>query len=63
MTPARGEAHGGTRRPALVALLFAISGASALMVEIVWQHWFRLLLGATAPATSATRPRQRGSLI
>jgi spermidine synthase len=37
-----------------VALLFAISGTSALMVEIVWQHWFRLLLGATAPATSAT---------
>jgi spermidine synthase len=37
-----------------VALLFALSGAAALMVEIVWQHWFRLLLGATAPATSAT---------
>jgi spermidine synthase len=54
VTPAGGEAQRGTGRPALVALLFGLSGAAALMVEIVWQHWFRLLLGATAPATSAT---------
>ncbi|MEN8181648.1 MAG: hypothetical protein ABFS46_03830 [Myxococcota bacterium] len=39
---------------AWLALLFALSGAAALIIEIVWQRWFRLLLGATAPATSAT---------
>lgn len=37
-----------------VALLFLVSGAATLMVEITWQRWFRALLGATAPATSAT---------
>lgn len=46
--------RGAGRRPALVALLFGVSGAAALVMEIVWQRWFRLLLGATAPATSAT---------
>jgi spermidine synthase len=39
---------------AVIALLFVLSGAAALIIEISWQHWFRLLLGATAPATSAT---------
>jgi spermidine synthase len=37
-----------------VALLFLVSGAATLMVEITWQRWFRDLFGATAPATSAT---------
>ncbi len=37
-----------------IALLFLLSGAATLMVETTWQRWFRGLLGATAPATSAT---------
>lgn len=53
MRPARRGAR-GRGRLALVATLFALSGSAALMMEIVWQRWFRLLLGATAPATSAT---------
>lgn len=37
-----------------VAPLFLFSGAAALIVETTWLRWFRLLFGATAPATSAT---------
>lgn len=44
---------GSTRLPAL-ALLFGLSGASALVAETVWLRWLRELLGATAPAASAT---------
>src|SRR5215510_7877005 len=39
---------------ALAAALFLVSGAGALVVETTWLRWFRLLLGATAPAVSAT---------
>ena len=42
------------RRVALAAGLFALSGLGALVVETLWLRWFRLLLGATAPAVSAT---------
>jgi spermidine synthase len=46
---------GGRAAPALLyAALFAVSGAAALVVETVWLRWFRLLLGATAPAVAAT---------
>ncbi len=34
--------------------LFLLSGAGALVVETLWLREFRLLLGATAPAVSAT---------
>jgi len=34
--------------------LFVLSGAGALIVETLWLRDFRLLLGATAPAVSAT---------
>lgn len=34
-------------------LLFAISGAGALVVETVWMRWLRDWLGATAPAAAA----------
>jgi spermidine synthase len=37
-----------------LALLFALSGVAALVVETTWLRWFRLLFGATAPAASAT---------
>jgi spermidine synthase len=37
----------------LAALYFA-SGAAALVIETTWLRWFRLILGATAPAASAT---------
>ncbi len=36
------------------AALFLLSGTGALVVETLWLRWFRLLLGATAPAVSAT---------
>jgi len=39
---------------ALLALLFLVSGAGALVVETTWMRWFRLLFGATSPAVSAT---------
>lgn len=39
---------------ARLAALFLVSGAAALVVETTWLRWFRLLFGATAPATSAT---------
>lgn len=39
---------------AAAAVLFFLSGTGALVVETTWQRWFRLLFGATAPATSAT---------
>ena len=39
---------------ALACALFLLSGAGALVVETTWLRWFRLLLGATAPAVSAT---------
>jgi spermidine synthase len=39
---------------AIVALLFLASGVAAVAVETTWLRWFRLLFGATAPATSAT---------
>jgi spermidine synthase len=43
-------------RPKLLGLaaLALASGAAALVVETTWLRWFRLLLGATAPAASAT---------
>jgi spermidine synthase len=34
--------------------LFFVSGAGALVVETIWLRWLRALLGATAPAASAT---------
>jgi spermidine synthase len=34
--------------------LYTLSGAGALGVETVWMRWLRLVLGATAPAASAT---------
>jgi len=37
-----------------LALLYALSGAAALVIETVWLRWLHLLLGATAPAASAT---------
>jgi spermidine synthase len=41
-------------RFALGCALFFLSGMGALVVETTWLRWFRLLLGATAPAASAT---------
>jgi spermidine synthase len=41
-------------RLAAAALLLALSGAGALVVETTWMRWFRLLLGGTAAAASAT---------
>jgi spermidine synthase len=35
-------------------LLFVLSGLGAVAVETIWMRWLRLLLGATAPAASAT---------
>lgn len=40
------------RRPLL--LLYFVSGVGALIVETIWMRWLRGLLGATAPAASAT---------
>ncbi len=39
---------------ALACGLFLLSGIGALIVETTWLRWLRLLLGATAPAVSAT---------
>jgi spermidine synthase len=39
---------------ALAAILFLLSGAGALVVETTWLRWLRSLLGASAPAVSAT---------
>jgi spermidine synthase len=39
---------------AAALLLFLLSGAGALVVETTWLRWLRELLGATAPAASAT---------
>ncbi len=44
---------GATPLP-LAAGLFFVSGAAALVVETTWMRWLRELLGATAPAASAT---------
>lgn len=38
----------------VVAFLFLVSGAGALVAETTWMRFFRLLFGATAPAVSAT---------
>lgn len=38
----------------LAAVCALLSGAGVLIVETVWLRWLRLLLGATAPAVSAT---------
>ncbi|HEY8494743.1 MAG TPA: hypothetical protein VIN04_12680 [Myxococcota bacterium] len=35
-------------------VLYVLSGLGAVAVETVWMRWLRLLLGATAPAASAT---------
>lgn len=44
-----------SRRAAVgLALLFGASGCAALILETTWLRWFRGLLGATAPAVSAT---------
>jgi spermidine synthase len=49
------DSRGAARAPLLLACaLFLLSGAGALVVETTWLRWFRLLLGATAPAVSAT---------
>jgi spermidine synthase len=45
---------GGLVRLALAAALFLLSGVGALVVETTWLRWLRLLLGASAPAVSAT---------
>lgn len=37
-----------------LALLYLLAGVAALGVETVWMRWLRDLLGATAPAASAT---------
>lgn len=37
-----------------LGLLYLVSGLAALAAETVWLRWLRLLLGATAPAASAT---------
>jgi len=37
-----------------LAFLLLLSGAGALVAETVWLRWLRALLGATAPAASAT---------
>jgi len=37
-----------------LALLFAASGCAALILETTWLRWLRDVLGATAPAVSAT---------
>lgn len=39
---------------ALLLIVFALSGAGALVVETVWMRWFQDWLGATAPATAST---------
>lgn len=39
-------------KPLLV--LYLLSGLGAVAVETIWMRWLRLLLGATAPAASAT---------
>jgi spermidine synthase len=39
---------------AAALLLFLLSGAGALVIETTWLRWLRGLLGATAPAASAT---------
>jgi spermidine synthase len=39
---------------AAIACLFLVSGLAGLLVETTWMAWFRLLFGATAPASSAT---------
>ena len=35
-------------------ILALLSGAAALVYEVVWMRWFRLLFGSTAYAASAT---------
>jgi spermidine synthase len=46
---------GSARTPLpFAAALFLLSGVGALVVETTWLRWFRDLLGATAPAASAT---------
>jgi spermidine synthase len=42
-----------TAAPALLGIAFA-SGTAALVYQVVWLRWFRLLFGSTAYAASAT---------
>lgn len=42
------------RTGAAILAIFALSGCAELVLETTWLRWFRLLLGATAPAVSAT---------
>ncbi|MEE8580931.1 MAG: hypothetical protein V3T33_05000, partial [Myxococcota bacterium] len=43
------------RHPFLPVMSIALAaGAAALIIEMTWMRWFRLLFGATAPAASAT---------
>ena len=44
---------GATPKSALIALLLFVSGAVALVYEIVWQREFALVFGSAAPATAA----------
>ena len=46
-------APAATRKYGPVALLLLVSGAVALVYEIVWQRQFALLFGSAAPATAA----------
>jgi len=48
------QGSGGRALLGVAALLFALSGAGTLVLETLWMRWFRLLLGATAPAVSTT---------
>jgi spermidine synthase len=52
--PARAAPAPPSAPLALAAALFLISGVGALVVETTWLRWLRLLLGASAPAVSAT---------
>ncbi len=53
MAPKRPVSRPGV--PFALALgLFLLSGIGALIIESTWLRWFRVLLGATAPAASAT---------
>jgi spermidine synthase len=47
-------ARPGERLSRLLHIAFLISGAAALIYEVLWMRRFTVLLGATAPATAAT---------
>lgn len=51
--PSPSSAPSTTHPGALLPLLFFVSGAVALVYEVVWQRQFALLFGSAAPATAA----------